>query len=203
MTLYIDEPRQKLGRMIMAHMTADRLSELLRAADALQIDRRHLQGWPDRAHTHFDICKRNWTSARDELGARVVRPREIATRARTLSNWLQIGQDGPRPPRLVLSRKKGARLPAGAASVARPHKWGNPHNWQDNPDAGPDNYRRGVAVELHAKALLRHGYIDGPRGVVTVAEIRRELAGRPLACWCKLDEPCHAETLITLANGID
>ena len=27
------------------------------------------------------------------------------------------------------------------------------------------------------------------------------LAGRDLACWCKLDQPCHADLLLVLANG--
>lgn len=28
----------------------------------------------------------------------------------------------------------------------------------------------------------------------------RPLAGKNLACWCDLDMPCHADTLITMAN---
>lgn len=28
-----------------------------------------------------------------------------------------------------------------------------------------------------------------------------ELAGRDLACWCPLDQPCHADVLLELANG--
>lgn len=27
-----------------------------------------------------------------------------------------------------------------------------------------------------------------------------QLRGRNLACWCKLDEPCHADVLLRLAN---
>lgn len=34
-----------------------------------------------------------------------------------------------------------------------------------------------------------------------VDEIRAELAGRDLACWCPLDKPCHADVLLELANG--
>lgn len=36
---------------------------------------------------------------------------------------------------------------------------------------------------------------------VTVDEIRRELAGKPLVCWCPLFEPCHADVLLELANA--
>ncbi|HEY9371501.1 DUF4326 domain-containing protein [Streptomyces sp.] len=29
----------------------------------------------------------------------------------------------------------------------------------------------------------------------------RELAGRDLACWCPLDQPCHADVLLEIANS--
>ncbi|HEY8881900.1 MAG TPA: DUF4326 domain-containing protein [Dermatophilaceae bacterium] len=31
-------------------------------------------------------------------------------------------------------------------------------------------------------------------------EIRADLAGKDLACWCPLDQPCHADVLLELAN---
>lgn len=37
---------------------------------------------------------------------------------------------------------------------------------------------------------------------VTVEDIRRELAGRDLACWCRLDQPCHADVLLAIANEV-
>ena len=30
--------------------------------------------------------------------------------------------------------------------------------------------------------------------------IRKELAGKNLACWCKVGAPCHADVLLELAN---
>lgn len=33
------------------------------------------------------------------------------------------------------------------------------------------------------------------------ADIRAELGGKNLACWCPLDQPCHADVLLELANG--
>ena len=30
--------------------------------------------------------------------------------------------------------------------------------------------------------------------------VRAELAGRDLMCWCPLDQPCHADVLLELAN---
>jgi hypothetical protein len=37
----------------------------------------------------------------------------------------------------------------------------------------------------------------------TKAEARQALAGRDLACWCPLDEPCHADVLLDVANRSD
>lgn len=35
---------------------------------------------------------------------------------------------------------------------------------------------------------------------VTVDDIRRELAGRDLVCWCPPGRPCHADVLLQIAN---
>ncbi|WP_054246412.1 DUF4326 domain-containing protein [Rhodococcus jostii] len=70
------------------------------------------------------------------------------------------------------------------------------------------NLTRGEAVALYREALtgsivhlrrprLRLGPRDNP---VTVDTIRAELPGRDLACWCPLDQPCHADILLELAN---
>jgi hypothetical protein len=36
---------------------------------------------------------------------------------------------------------------------------------------------------------------------ITIEDARRELRGRDLACYCPLDEPCHADVLLEVANG--
>lgn len=36
---------------------------------------------------------------------------------------------------------------------------------------------------------------------LTVDQIRAELRGKNLACWCPLGQPCHADVLIEIANG--
>jgi hypothetical protein len=89
------------------------------------------------------------------------------------------------PRRFQRSRQKGARLPAGAVVVTRPTKWGNPH---------PLSLGRHEAVRRYRSDL-----VDG-RLAVTVADVRRELRGRDLACYCPLDEPCHADVLLDVAN---
>lgn len=34
----------------------------------------------------------------------------------------------------------------------------------------------------------------------TLREIRILLGGQNLACWCPLDQPCHADVLLEIAN---
>lgn len=36
----------------------------------------------------------------------------------------------------------------------------------------------------------------------TPDDIHAELTGKDLACWCPLDQPCHADVLLELANGV-
>lgn len=36
---------------------------------------------------------------------------------------------------------------------------------------------------------------------VDIGDIKRELRGHDLACWCPLDEPCHADVLLEVANA--
>lgn len=35
----------------------------------------------------------------------------------------------------------------------------------------------------------------------TIDQIQEELRGKNLACWCPLDQPCHADVLLELANA--
>jgi Domain of unknown function (DUF4326) len=89
------------------------------------------------------------------------------------------------PQRFQRSRRKGARLPAGVVVVTRPTKWGNPH---------PSQLGREEAARRFHEDLL------AGRLAVTVEDARRELRGRDLACYCPLDEPCHADVLLAVAN---
>lgn len=46
------------------------------------------------------------------------------------------------------------------------------------------------------EADLRVGHLP-----FTAEQARAELAGRDLACWCPLDQPCHADVLLEIANA--
>jgi hypothetical protein len=54
---------------------------------------------------------------------------------------------------------------------------------------------QGVTVDRQPLAMLRYLMIRG--------ELRNqihELRGKNLACWCPLNQPCHADVLLELAN---
>jgi hypothetical protein len=84
--------------------------------------------------------------------------------------------------RIQLRRTAGWRKPPGAVVVARPSRWGNPF---------PAGHHRTVE---EAVALYREWIAD------QADDVRAELAGRDLCCWCPLDRPCHADVLLELAN---
>lgn len=103
------------------------------------------------------------------------------------------------PERVQLSRRPGWRMPPNTVKVARPSAWGNPFV------VGKLDHATGevVADRAHAARLfdLRwfHNGAD-PMGVM-LEEVRRDLRGKNLACWCRLDQPCHADVLLKYANS--
>jgi hypothetical protein len=69
--------------------------------------------------------------------------------------------------------------------VTRPTKWGNPH---------PLSLGREEAVRRYRDDLL------AGRLSITIEDVERDLRGRDLACYCPLDQPCHADVLLEFAN---
>jgi Domain of unknown function (DUF4326) len=51
-----------------------------------------------------------------------------------------------------------------------------------------------------AVTLYRRDLIAGSLPF-TIDDVRRELKGRDLVCWCKPGVPCHADVLLAVANG--
>lgn len=65
MAVYVDMAANAYGRMIMCHMLADTIGELLAMADNIGIARRHFQ---PMSHPHFDVSK-GYRSKAVALGA--------------------------------------------------------------------------------------------------------------------------------------
>jgi len=57
MTVYVDDARRPFGRMQMAHLVADSVSELDDMADAVGLKRAWFQNHP--RHPHYDLCLAN------------------------------------------------------------------------------------------------------------------------------------------------
>ncbi|MGV9282155.1 DUF4326 domain-containing protein [Streptomyces sp. NPDC003730] len=134
----------------------------------------------------------------------------------------QIALD-TQPRRIQRRRTKGWRAPDGAVYVGRGSRWGNPCTQIRMPALDGSEWERegrlGKASGLrHAfvhpdKTITYHLVQDATREqavamfrewlvlVPSLAEAARtELAGRDLMCWCPLDEPCHADVLLAIAN---
>lgn len=111
------------------------------------------------------------------------------------------------PRRIQMSRQRPWRADnPDAVIVARPSRWGNPFRVgrQSEENAAFGRLTAQQAVDLFALHI-------GPMGnyeydTETLDRVRRELAGRDLACWCPLEDadgsrvPCHADVLLVLAN---
>lgn len=104
--------------------------------------------------------------------------------------------------RVQRTRKAGQPgIPPGAVYVGRGpgSKWGNPFPAYDNSAK-----ERRTATLLFANLLLTRGeppYLEHVIAYPTADEIRRELAGKDLACWCALPAEgetdwCHATVLL-------
>lgn len=114
------------------------------------------------------------------------------------------------PERVQLSRLRGWRMPENTVKVDRTTRWGNPIRVGGEGDRTltwggaaifPSMPTREAAIEYAVRAfrwqLLNHPNVIG----FTAGDVRRELAGRNLACWCAPGTPCHADVLLELANG--
>lgn len=102
-----------------------------------------------------------------------------------------------RPQRIQRKRTNGYNMQAEsmalnglpAVSVCRPGKWGNP-------------FRVGNGVEPEEAVNAFEWWIREQGGRRLLSDLP-ELRGKNLACFCPLDQACHAEVLLHLANGKD
>lgn len=79
-------------------------------------------------------------------------------------------------------------MPPNTVYVGRPSKWGNPFT------IGRDGNRDEVISKFRA-------WVSWDRGRnPAIYPDPRELHGKNLACWCPLDQPCHADVLLELAR---
>lgn len=84
-------------------------------------------------------------------------------------------------------------MPPNTVYVGRGSKWGNPYKTTDYNFESIDQCRN---------AARRDYRFDLECGLLPYREtdIKRELSGKNLACWCPLDSYCHADDLLEIAN---
>ena len=115
------------------------------------------------------------------------------------------------PTRIRLERRAGFNLQEAsrklnglpAVNCARPGRWGNPfkvNGYAEQPTARGSHYRfirdNASAVRWFER-MLRQG-VTPP---FALANIREELRGKNLACYCKPNQKCHADVLLEIANA--
>jgi len=89
-------------------------------------------------------------------------------------------------PKRIYRKNFLEKLPAGSKLVAKPSKWGNPYTIPEDGD-------RPTVVEKYRL------WIQSQPDMIERA--RRELRGWDLVCYCMLDELCHADILLEIANS--
>jgi len=78
-------------------------------------------------------------------------------------------------------RKRGWRMPENAVYVGRPTKWGNP--FKVGIDGNLDEVLQKYEKYLKVRINLDPHFLS-------------PLRGKDLACWCPLNQPCHADILL-------
>lgn len=95
------------------------------------------------------------------------------------------------PQRIQMKRTKGWRKPEGVIYVGRPSHHGNKYV------VGRD----GDAVECVRKFRKDWEFgLSHALGRIVLESTLEKLRGHDLGCWCPLDQPCHADILLELAN---
>ena len=92
--------------------------------------------------------------------------------------------------RIQRKRSKGWRMPENTVYVGRGTKWGNPYKVgvDGTADECVDKYAKDIDCIQGKLSFLSNDMTD--------------LIGKDLACWCPLDQPCHADVLIDGVNQL-
>lgn len=121
------------------------------------------------------------------------------------------------PSRIQRKRTKGWRMPENTACVDRSTPFGNPFPiaegtsssmgqtkkiWRVGTWECPELWFRDTkqeAADLSVKAF--RAWIAEPRQETLREKARLVLRGKNLACFCPLDQSCHADVLLEIANA--
>lgn len=110
------------------------------------------------------------------------------------------------PERIQRKRTKGWKMPENTVYVGRGSKWGNPfkvgHFYFEKyyPNFASrcltsEKKENVFFNEITARAAV---YLFEKYALMKIDT--KDLRGKNLACWCPLDQPCHADVLLRKAN---
>ena len=133
--------------------------------------------------------------------------------------------------RIQRKRTKGWKMPPNTVYVGRGSKWGNPFRvvqyhdkkWAIKTD-GSERYTTILINNTHATYNTKEeatkdaikcytlsltpythdngdNLIDFYMSIAQVEHIKYYLKGKNLACWCDINEMCHADILLDIANN--
>lgn len=116
------------------------------------------------------------------------------------------------PKRIQRKRTKGWKMPPNTVYVGRPTPLGNPFQIRMDVAIPPKPepmwavlYEGRILERWNTKALAASQAVERYRlwrkERNEEYEIRQLLRGKNLACWCPLDQPCHADVLLEIANA--
>ena len=104
--------------------------------------------------------------------------------------------------RIQRRRTKGWRMPENTIYVGRPSRWGNPFSVKE--------FGREKAVEMFRECVennsMCYAYLDEPETTTAfnhmkyISENIELLRGKNLACFCSLQQKCHADVLLEILS---
>lgn len=98
------------------------------------------------------------------------------------------------PKRVQRKRTKGFKLPPNTIYVGRPSKWGNPYQVKNGDiESAVRTFRSEIEWYLSGKGCSQ-------KKTEQIKKELEKLRGKNLACWCPLNQSCHADVLLELAN---
>jgi hypothetical protein len=89
------------------------------------------------------------------------------------------------PTRVQLSRAKGWRMPPNTVKVDRSTIWGNPYQ---------------ITANLSREESLRLFRLHADEILEVRPDWLEPIRSKNLGCWCRIDQACHADVLLELAN---
>lgn len=97
-----------------------------------------------------------------------------------------------KPIRIQRKRTKGWKAPPNTVYVGRPTKWGNPFVVGEKNELGII-----MSAEFCVNMYKMFFIFDAE---FSIKDVVKELGGKNLSCWCPVNQVCHADILLQIAN---